>query len=234
MMFRFHNCKQCSPARFAVAVTIVIFFVAKSVCANATTQLNTENNDGQMAMQMKLLPVLKSAGKAGRLYFDSACSERNEISWHFPRIISPSPPGDNALPVEIREIFKHNANVSVLERPHGVVRIRIGKIVSSVLQTRISEVIFNRYEQYNPSLAINAVMSTEEVLVSLQKLRMRTPPRVSNVIIVEPRDGLPHLPAAMRFLTVDDALDEIAKTFDGIVIYSTCKKNGWYWIDFVG
>ena len=234
MTLRLHSCRQCSPARFAVALTIMLLFVLEGSCATAATQLNAVDNDVQADVRDKLLPVLKGAGKAGRLYLDSACSEKNEIFHRYPKTNSKSPPGGDSLLVEIRETFRFGENVSVLERPDGVIRIQIGKIPSTLLRTLISEVIFNRQEQYNPSSAIDAVMNTEEVLASLQKLRLHTAPRVSNVIVVAPRDGVPHLPVSMRFLTVDDALDEIARTFDGVVIYSACKKSGWYWIDFVG
>jgi hypothetical protein len=36
---------------------------------------------------------------------------------------------------------------------------------------------------------------------------------------------LPHLPASMKDLTMDRALDAVAKTFGGIVIYETCEER---------
>jgi hypothetical protein len=36
---------------------------------------------------------------------------------------------------------------------------------------------------------------------------------------------LPHLSASMKDLTMDRALDAVAKTFGGIVIYETCEER---------
>jgi hypothetical protein len=56
-----------------------------------------------------------------------------------------------------------------------------------------------------------------------------------SAFVVEPREGLPHLPETIQNMTVDQALDVIARTFKGIVIYGECaRSNGErsFWIDF--
>jgi hypothetical protein len=78
-------------------------------------------------------------------------------------------------------------------------------------------------------LAIFAIENMTEVEVAERKLGFYHPNIVFGGGIALPEKGLrlPHLPASMKDLTMDEAFDAAAKTFGGIVIYETCvDRNG--------
>lgn len=43
-------------------------------------------------------------------------------------------------------------------------------------------------------------------------------------LVSGPAEGAPHLPPLMQSVTVDDALNSVARTFEGIVLYGTCSQ----------
>jgi hypothetical protein len=63
---------------------------------------------------------------------------------------------------------------------------------------------------------------------------LRVPPTLINEIMVQPAEGLPHLPSTMTNVTMDKALDMVARTFRGVVIYGACTEPHLYRIDFTG
>ncbi|HEV2289678.1 MAG TPA: hypothetical protein VGR81_12060 [Candidatus Acidoferrales bacterium] len=61
----------------------------------------------------------------------------------------------------------------------------------------------------------------------MTKLGLRVPLQLSEQLLATPAPGLPHLPAEMKDVTVNQILNSIAVTFKGIVIYGTCTHpNG--------
>jgi hypothetical protein len=59
----------------------------------------------------------------------------------------------------------------------------------------------------------------------MQDLKIRIPPRPFSIGIAQPADGFPHLPAVITNVTMDQALDIVAKTFKGIVLYKFCTPD---------
>ena len=76
---------------------------------------------------------------------------------------------------------------------------------------------------------------------ALETLRLRMVNTMTGAV-VEPMKGLPHLPASIRNVTMEQALDKIAKTWagEGVVIYGVCteptQQNGdtLFWLDYAG
>lgn len=184
-----------------------------------------------------LRPALNSAGKAARLYYRAPCQATDRDPVPFP-LTEVQPPSKGKIGVTaVREMFRNNKDVMVTEGRSEIIRIRIGKISAAILQTKISLLTLKPMGQYNPTLAISAIESTKDVEVAMRRLGLRLPPTFFVQLLAEPAKGLPHLPPSMRNVTVDQALDSVAKTFRGIVIYGACPRLSgvrFFWIDFAG
>ncbi len=231
----FMNRERTIRVSLCVSVTCLFPLLCWSLAAGCAAKgSGFAASDSQTGVLPSLLPVLKREKKAGRINYEATCSGKSPNSIKFPKINVQSASRGNSALAEIREMFESDSGVEVSEDQDGVISIQIGTIASSVLKARIARVEFNKCAQYNPALAIASIMSTDEALAALQASDMRPLPRVANVIIAEPRVGLPHLPASLRNLTVDDALASVAQTFGGIVAFGACKNRRWYWIDFSG
>jgi hypothetical protein len=55
-----------------------------------------------------------------------------------------------------------------------------------------------------------------------------------DILLSGPLPGLPHLPRTIKNVTLDRALDAVAKTFSGIVVFGYCTNTRLYNVDFTG
>jgi hypothetical protein len=173
-----------------------------------------------------LRPALLSRGGAGRIYYSTACKTKDGETLPFPRVEVRTPSKGTTGLVAVREIFENDKHVMVSEDRSGMIRVTIGQLASALLQTRIHSLTLKPHERYNAQLAISAIENTTEVEVAERKLGFDHPNIVFGGGIALPEKGvrLPHLPASMKDLTMDQALDAVARTF-GIVIYETCAER---------
>lgn len=174
-----------------------------------------------------LRPALMTHGGAGRLYFSTVCAAKDGTPLPFPEVqMSPLSKGETGL-AAVREIFKRDRQVKFSESQSGMIRIKIGEPATALLQTKISLVKFNPVEQYNGELAIWAVMKSKEVESAIHQIGFDQPETMFGGSINQPEEAadLPHLPTSLTNVTMDEALDEIATTFGGIVVYETCSET---------
>jgi hypothetical protein len=166
-----------------------------------------------------LRPAFLSRGGADRIYYSAACKTKDGQTLPFPRVEVRPPSKETTGLVAVREIFKNDKHVMVAEDRFGMIRVTIGQPASALLQTRIHSLTLKPHERYNVPLAISAIENTTEVEVAERKLGLDHPNIVFGGGIALPEKGvrLPHLPASMKDLTMDQALDAVAKTFGGIV-----------------
>ena len=139
----------------------------------------------------------------------------------------------------MREMLETNAPDAVVSKgPHGTVQVRVGAVSTTILRTRISVLKLTPLEQYNPNLAVEAIERTKEVTSAMQRRGLRFPLMLVDMILQKPREDLPHLPSLIRDATVDEALDSVAVTFSGIVLYDECRQprggGGYLTISFIG
>jgi hypothetical protein len=132
----------------------------------------------------------------------------------------------------VRDIFRHEKDVSVKETDPSIIRVRIGNVPDAVLRVSISNLILTPQEQYNYWLAIFKIENAPEVQSAMQELKIRTTARVAIFGVVQPAEGLPHLPGVITNVTMDQALDLVAKTFGGVVLYEFCTSSDQYEIRF--
>jgi hypothetical protein len=190
-----------------------------------------ESQRNQAAVLKYLGPALKSRGGVARIDYVTACAAKDGTPLPFPAVkVEPSSKATSGL-TAVREIFSSDKNVSVSESRFGVARVTIGRLIGSmILQTKIHSLALDQDEQYNAVPTIYAILGCKEVQAAMHQLGFEQPPTVMHAGIAQPEEGqppLPRLPARITDLTVDQALDLIAKTFGGIVIYKECADaNG--------
>lgn len=177
-------------------------------------------------------PALGYGEKVGRIYYSATCQPNVNLAASFPRLdVRPASNGKSGV-AAVRDIFREEKNISVKEVDSGIIRVKIGSVPNAVLRARISNLILTPEEQYNYWLAIFKIENAPEVQSAMQELKIGIPPRTVNIGIAQPADGLPHLPDVITNVTMDQALDLVAKTFGGIVIYEFCTPQNQYEIRF--
>ena len=188
------------------------------------------------AVLQHLGPALTSGGGACRIYYSTACEARDE---GIPSPEVKARPSERKTGLSaLRDIFGNDKRVKVSQDQSGMIRIMIGQPVSTLLRTRIHSLHFNVVEQYNGELAVWAVLNSKEVEAAMRGLGLSVPVIVFGGAVNVPEEGrsLRHLPASLNNVTADRALDVIARTFGGIVLYQTCSKGngkGLVALDFV-
>jgi hypothetical protein len=207
---------------------VVLMLVSAGACTSAADLPRglVISQRNQEVVLKYLRPVLMSRGGPGRIDYSTVCAAKDGTPLPFPRVeVVPPSKGKTGLAM-VREIFKNDKNVAVSEEPSRVIRVKIGQPVSAILRTRIRSVTLTPDEQYNAQLAIAAILNSNEFQAAMRQLRFDQPFTVFDTNIVKPGKGLPHLPASIKDMTVDQALDAVARTFKGIVIYETCVERG--------
>jgi hypothetical protein len=183
-----------------------------------------------------LRPALRATGYAGRVYYSGACKTEGLEFVAFPEV-DVHPPQSNTAVEAVREMFRGNEEIQVVEEPQKIISVTVGKPLTPILDTRISSFRIAPIAQYNPTLAIGAIENTEEVKAMMAKLGLRVPVLLSEQLLSKPSSGLPHLPAVVKDITVGQVLDSIAVTFHGMIVYGTCVQSDGkvlLEIDFVG
>lgn len=182
-----------------------------------------------------LKPVLLSAGKVARVYYAGICEGQDRVYFVLPLVVETQAPPSNEVGLRaVRALFRNKDGVSVSEGADGIIRIVIGQVPMAILDTKIPTITFDPIQQYTEKMAIWAITDSDEVSRAEKRLGMRIPgPVVRNSFATEPAEGRPHLPESLTNVTLDQALDTVATTFDGIVMYGVCEEQQWYGIYFV-
>jgi hypothetical protein len=166
-----------------------------------------------------LRPVLKSIGGAARINYAGICPGKEKL--HFPAVnVQPASQGSTGI-TAVRQIFRNDPQVTVTQDQSGILRITIGSVSTSALQTAIPALTLNSASQYTP---LSAVVTISNALQTYAAEPLEMASTVIDIIVRGPAEGAPHLPRLMQNVTVDDALDSLARTFKGIVLYGACKQ----------
>jgi hypothetical protein len=174
-----------------------------------------------------LWPVLDTFGLSGRIYYVGTCDSHDRyIPPAFPKVTLRQSANAAGGIVAAKDIFSNDPNVRVSgEIADKVVRVWIGKVPKALLDTKISIVRFQPLDQYNPARAIAVIEDTREVQRAMDKIDVHEMPIPFERALVLPRTGLPHLPPYLTNITLDQALDLVATTFSGVVIYGECFQH---------
>jgi len=123
-------------------------------------------------------------------------------------------------------IFTKSKKVTVTRGGSGHIRILVGDVSDELLKTKISVVTFKPSERYNAQEAIIPIIRAKEVQAKLRKLGLEQPLTALSGFMQEPNPRFPHLPASMKNVTMEEALDRVAQTFSGLIIYGEWTADG--------
>jgi hypothetical protein len=179
-----------------------------------------------------LWPALDYGQTVGRIYYGAICKPNANSTSLFPNLDVRPPPDGKIGVAAVRDIFRHVKDISVKETVPGIIRVRIGNVSDAIMHVRIANLVLEPTEQYNYWLAIFKIENAPEVRSAMQELKIRLPVRPVSIGIAQPAEGLPHLPGVITNITVDQALDLVAKTFRGVVVYEFCTSPDQYEIRF--
>jgi hypothetical protein len=177
-----------------------------------------------------LRPALQHVGGASRIYYAGECQapekDSTSGSWQllFPEVYL-EPPRRGATGIAaVEQIFRDDPNVAVMQDRSGMLRITIGSVSTAILQTRIQTLTLNPIEQYSAPSAVVTIENLPELHTAERRLDVYSNQGTIDIIVSGPIPGAPHLPTLMQNVTLDEALDSVAKTFKGIVTYGICKR----------
>lgn len=174
---------------------------------------------------------LRTSSKAARInYVPTSCGKLAAKFGEFPSVEMRLPPENQDGISAIREMFRGNMYVQSYEDKDGVLVISIGDVPGEILQTKIHYVRFPLLDRYNPALAISDIENNKAVRAN----DFQPFPRPFSYVITSPSPRLPHLPESLSHITMNEALNRIATTFEGVVLYGACPESRSYIIDFVG
>ena len=175
-----------------------------------------------------LRPALTYVGGVARIYYAGQCPTRDRSSLVQP-LLFPSvwfqPPLQGVTGIDaVRQIFSDDPSVTVMQDRSGMLRITIGSVSSTALQTRIPSLTLDPSEQYTALSALDKIAITAANYAKERGLPFVLAPFIIDHLVGGPVKGAPHLPSLMLNVTLDEQLDALAKTFKGIVTYGACKQ----------
>jgi hypothetical protein len=132
---------------------------------------------------------------------------------------------------KVSDLFAWSKNVQISHAPSGNVRILVGAVSEELLRTEIRRIALNPTERYNATDAIAAIEQVKEVRAKLETLGLELPVTAIPGARQEADRRAPHLPPTIKNVTLEEALDLVAETFDRIIIYAQCTENGIAYFD---
>jgi len=196
----------------------------------ATWYRRTATNPSPVGGMREVLDYLQPAIanlRGARIYYAATCQTPKS---EFPRFVFPPVwlerpfPGSTGLEA-VQQIFREDPNVIVSRDSSELPRITIGNPSTAILETKIDALHFDESEQYTPLSVIDKIPTVPQVRNAERSLNVY-PFWIIDHILGGPAPGEPHLPNVLRNVTVDQTLDEVARTFGGIVIYGVCSQPG--------
>jgi hypothetical protein len=132
----------------------------------------------------------------------------------------------SADPARVSYLLATSKKVTISQGKAGQLRVFVGEVSAELLTTKINLVSFGPDERYNAIYAITAITQTKEIQAKLGDLGLRQPTTFGPSFILSPDRRLPHLPASIRNVTMEEALDQVAETFDCVIIYAGWTEDG--------
>lgn len=179
-----------------------------------------------------LWPLLQPVHKVARIYYEATCSTDKHYPLPFPEMDVQPPLTSEDVSAAVRSMFRMEHDVTVADDQTGIIRVRAGRVSDAVLQTRIARLQLTPIQQYNVLLAIWAVQNSPEVQSTMRHLDIHVPQRIVDMTGVLPAEGLSHMPSEISDVTMDQALDMIAKTWGGIILYGACSEPAMYEVSY--
>lgn len=207
----------------AASVPITVSAAASPTTNHGSPRLDERYEDSLLGY---LRPALFAAKKAGRVYYVVPCRDPDhDFPVPFPDVRVQAPSNNRNGLEAVREIFRDDQRVTVSEEPDGIIKVRVGDVPAAILQTRLPLVNLKANEQYDATLAILAFTGAKAVRVAMRELGLQEAAAVGSIPLNLPAKPAPHLPAIVKDVTLDKALDIVARTFGVIVVFGECTNS---------
>lgn len=209
------------------AIAIAGTLTEISVAASPASDPGSPRTDEQY--EQTLLGHLRStflaAKKPGRLYYVVPCNDPEDDFPPFPEVKAQAPLNNHSGLDAVRDIFRDDKRVTVSEESDGPIRVRVGQMPDAILRTKIPVLRLSPLQQYDTTSAIFALTDAKAVQAAMHKLGLREVASVFSIARNLPAKTAPHLPAVIKNVTLDQALDLVAKTFGVVVIFGECTDQ---------
>ena len=217
-----------SISYFKLAATMMGLLVSTSVANTARAISHELAQRYADAVVDPVLAIARSTKEPIRIYYSAACNANcnsfYEAPVPFPKVSVQRPAHGHDAFAMLREMFRTDSQVSVAKGRDGIIRISIGQVPTTLLDTMVSMPKLSDQERYNPLQMFTTVRDTAEMTRAMRVLRFTMVDNAAGDRAV-PQPGLPHLPSAAAHVTVNRLLDTIAVTWkgQGLVIYGVCN-----------
>ena len=182
-----------------------------------------------------LRPAFKASATGGRIYYAATCeSTDRQIPFRYPQVRVETPTTSGVALRTIRRMFRNDPTVKVTRNDSGLIAIAIGDVDDAILKTRIGRVNLIPENRYTPETAVHAISDSRKIRDAEQKLGLDQFLPDEDVLLGSPETGGAHLPFFIKDMTLDEALDLVAKTFHGVVLYTACSQQRTFMVDFAG
>jgi hypothetical protein len=215
------------PASKNCWITLLVLALSGASLRTEATAESVRDERNTEAFLRYLRPVLQPVGGAGRIYYVGTCSPKDDLS-AFPRLKLQRPSKGAVGLTAVRQIVQNDKRVTVTKDRSGMIRINIGGQPSRILQTNIHVIKLKPDEQSTPWFAIEQIEKAKEI-EAVRKPGEEAFERiggnwvvVSSIIVNTAHEGA-HMPAQLKNLTFDQALDSVAKNFGAILMYEEWK-----------
>jgi hypothetical protein len=128
-----------------------------------------------------LRPRLSHVGGAARIYYAAECRAAEYDTSGLLQLLFPAVylqrPSQGAVGMDaVRQIFRDEPNLTVVQDRSGMVRITIGTPSIAVLQTRIKALTLNPDNQYSAPSAVAAIKNAPELYAAERMLDVHPNP----------------------------------------------------------
>jgi hypothetical protein len=204
----------------------VLAIVAVVVCATSAAISSCSAKEIQVEMSgfvAHVQPILHASNNGGRVYYQGICQGSGmSEELHLPVIyLREVPPGKTGIEA-VQLMLPPEA---VVEQRPGLISMRLASVPAELLNTTIRNLTFTESERFDSTLAVIAVMENSDVKSAMRRMGFNVPVQDVSIMPTTPRSELPHLPASLSSVTVDQALDLVARTFGNIVFFGVCEKS---------
>jgi hypothetical protein len=187
-------------------------------------QLLSSKDDGAVKVvderpKDAILSVLNADGRSAILESRGYCVGPTAISYAFKITALRRETRDTAQ--KLRDILGANSNMHVEQDSDHVIKIFSDDVSHDLLSVHIHRVDLSSEEQYNQNDALLAALDAPEVhdFISQHKVTLATQ---LNGLRSIPGSELPHMPAHIDDLTVEEYEARILQTFPGLIVYQEC------------
>jgi hypothetical protein len=189
-------------------------------CAANTQAVRPINNIQRLA---PLISYVKASGTSVWIEYHATCAPSGSENMPLDLAIRGGNEQGRPDPVAaVRELVNGDKGISVSPIRPGLVGLASDDVWSSVFQAKLVGLNLEESDRYNPQLAMWAGIDAADV--SLTRLRA-TPVMKFGGLSELPVKGHPHLKASTRYATLGDLLDDVTRTFGGILVYRECLRS---------